>query len=140
MDFVRVPWSSSPSPVEEQYRDAGLQRTTGTQFLMPPCDSDLIDAFSRKHKGTQMTVGSRALCKHHVRLKDHPFWTTPSGSPSAKNEAAYSCLLKIMMDAVWKNVHMLTRTDLVYEIRNSQGYGVRWTLRPRLAFRGFLER
>ena len=137
--LLTLPWSTEPSPAEQQYRQAGLQRTIGTHFVLPPPEAELICAFQTKHKDSQMTVGSKALCKHHARQTDHPFWESPAGSPSAKNEAALRCLMLIMKDAVWRNVHMLANSNLVYEIRNSDTYGVRWLIQPKTAFWGFLE-
>ena len=44
-----------------------------------------------------------------------------------KNEQARRILCKITSDCVWMNVHTLPHALHVFEIRNSRGYGARWT-------------
>jgi len=52
--------------------------------------------------------------------------------------------MKVFRNAVWLNVHLLPHDVIVYEIRESQGYGARWIINNPsfengLEFRGFLE-
>jgi hypothetical protein len=53
-------------------------------------------------------------CRHFIDTK-------------AKNERARSILCKISGDCVWMNIHTLPHDVHVFEIRNSLGYGARWT-------------
>ena len=142
LNYLQVPWSNNPSAAETEYRSNGMIRTAGTQFIFPPQQFELIAAFELKHLGTQLSVGAKALCKHYARVLNHPIWTCPIGSCENKSAIARSHLDKLLEGAVWKNVHYLPHQELVYEIRDKLGYGMRWTLlrNPVICkFRGYLE-
>lgn len=137
---LQIPWSEEPGPSEIAYRAEGLVRTVGTQFVLPPQQDELIAAFEESHKGTLLSRGAKALCKHHARLPDHPVWTRPDGNPQSKSRIAKEHLLALLQNANWKNVHLLPHQQLVYEVRDAQGYGMRWTLGSSgCSFRGYLE-
>lgn len=133
---LRVPWSTQPRDAETQYRTAGLVKTKGTLFLLPPSDDVLRDTFNAPPRPkTRMSSGAVALCKHFERGgassehgRSHPFWTLPVGSNENKTDIARRILDEMMLQAVWKNVMLLHHGVAVYEIRNSRGYGMRWTL------------
>ncbi|KAJ9660294.1 hypothetical protein H2198_002602 [Neophaeococcomyces mojaviensis] len=133
---IRLPWSVVPSKAEEAYRLAGLVRTQGTLFLLPPDQSVLAEVFNAPPRPkTRMSSGAVALCKHFERGdassehgKAHPFWPLPKGSNDKKTQTAAEVLDQMMRDAQWKNMMMLHRGVAVYEIRNGLGYGMRWTL------------
>jgi len=85
-----------------------------------------------------MSSGAVALCKHFERGgsssehgRPHPFWTLPVGSNENKTEIASQILEQMLAGAVWKNVMLLHPGIAVYEIRNPQGYGMRWALELR---------
>lgn len=143
LDNLQVPWSDNPDPAEIEYKFKGMVRTAGTVFILPPQHDELIAAFEMKHAGTLLSVGAKALCKHYARVPDHPTWTCPTGSCETKSKIARSHLDKMLESAVWKNVHYLPHQELVYEIRDKLGYGMRWTMlqNPRICkFRGYLEK
>lgn len=133
---IQLPWSPSPSPAETAYRAAGLVKTQGTIFLLPPSDSALAEAFSSPPRPkTMMSSGAVALCKHFERGgassehgRAHPYWPLPVGSNDNKTKLAAEALNKMLKSTVWKNMMMLHRGVAVYEIRNVKGYGMRWTL------------
>ena len=131
-----LPWSPDPSERETAYRTAGLLRTKGTLFLLPPPDSALRATYNAPPRPkTRMSSGAVALCKHFERGGAssergiaHPFWTLPKGSNENKTEIAGQMLEQMLAEAVWKNVMLLHPGLAVYEIRNPQGFGMRWTL------------
>ncbi|KIW65355.1 hypothetical protein PV04_07621 [Phialophora macrospora] len=131
-----LPWSANPPEREKAYRVAGLVRTKGTLFLLPPPDSILRETFNAPPRPkTRMSSGAVALCKHFERGgassehgRAHPFWTLPTGSNENKTEVARQILEQMLAEAVWKNVMLLHHGLAVYEIRNAKGYGMRWTL------------
>lgn len=129
---LELRWSDAPSASEKAYRAAGLQRTAGTIFLLPPSQAELTRTFNERHKGRSLSVGARALCKHYERRQSteevHPFWSLPTGSEANKTEMANNVLNSIMREACWRNVLLLHPGVAVYEIRISAGYGMRWTL------------
>ncbi|OCT49001.1 hypothetical protein CLCR_05185 [Cladophialophora carrionii] len=131
-----LPWSADPPGREQAYRAAGLVRTKGTLFLLPPPDSVLRETFNAPPRPkTRMSSGAVALCKHFERGgassehgRAHPFWTLPQGSNDNKTEIARQILEQMLAEAVWKNVMLLHHGVAVYEIRNAKGFGMRWTL------------
>ncbi|KIX99010.1 uncharacterized protein Z520_05471 [Fonsecaea multimorphosa CBS 102226] len=131
-----LPWSTSPSDREKTYRAAGLVKTKGTLFLLPPPTSTLRDSFKAPPRPkTRMSSGAVALCKHFERGgassehgRPHSFWTLPAGSNENKTEIARGILENMLVHAVWRNVMLLHHGVAVYEIRNAWGYGMRWTL------------
>lgn len=133
---IQLPWSTTPSTTETTYRAAGLVKTQGTIFLLPPSDTALADAFNAPPRPkTMMSSGAVALCKHFERGgassehgRSHPYWPLPVGSNDNKTKLASEALNKMLKSTVWKNMMMLHRGVAVYEIRNSKGFGMRWTL------------
>ena len=136
---LRIPWSDAPTYEEKAYRQAGCMRTVGTCFMLVPEDALLIEAFESLHPRSKLSVGARALCKHHARHPDHPFWRQPTGPEGRKNALARQHLEDMIAAAAWRNVHQLHGDLPVYEIRNSLGYGMRWSLGDSVEFRGYLE-
>jgi hypothetical protein len=135
-----IPWNLE-NVDEVVYKEHGCVKTVGTVFVVPPSDEELIQAFEKKHKGRNLTVGARALCKHYQRVEGkHPFWTFPTGSEFEKSKSVRKHLDDMLQNSVWKNVHKLSGDTTVYETRNAQGYGMRWTLSGEsISFRGYLE-
>ncbi|KAI8092916.1 uncharacterized protein BX664DRAFT_328499 [Halteromyces radiatus] len=112
--------------------------------------NDTTDTNNKKKKNMQnhiLTVGAKALSKHWHRDRQNEFWGNCTGSESTKNDHANRVLLKILTNAVWINLHSLPHDQAVYEIRESNGYGARWTttttkegkIQDDWLFRGFLE-
>jgi len=59
--------------------------------------------------------------------KDEGWWGIPSGPVAGINERAVAIFHKIYDNATWRNLHWLPHQILVYEIRISEGYGMRWS-------------
>ncbi|KEF54132.1 uncharacterized protein A1O9_09927, partial [Exophiala aquamarina CBS 119918] len=84
--------SQEPNEAERQYLDAGLVRTKGTLFLLPPSTDVLRRTFNSPPRPiTRMLSGTIALCKHFERGgassehgRHHPLWTLPTGSDEKK--------------------------------------------------------
>lgn len=146
MDALIVPWTNSDG--ELAYKELGFVKTVGTVFAQPPPDSILLSSFQKQHNPkANLTVGARALSKHFMRsrTKKTTFWNEPTGTESEKNKAALDHFFDIMSTAVWRNIHLLHKECLIYELRNKNGYGMRWQLLSinytinDVIFRGFLE-
>lgn len=133
---LQLPWSANPSQAESAYRAAGLVKTQGTMFLLPPDDNELVAAFEALPRPkSRMSAGAVALCKHFERGGSsaehgiaHPYWPLPVGSNPNKDKIASSVLQKMLETVAWRNIMMLHKGVAVYELRNSLGYGMRWTL------------
>ncbi|KAK8067379.1 hypothetical protein PG997_014126 [Apiospora hydei] len=135
---LQLPWSPEPSPEETAYRNASdnMVRTQGTVFLLPPARQALVESFNAPPRPkTRMSAGAVALCKHFERGgassehgRPHPFWPWPKGSNEHKTELAAGVLENVLGNVRWENVLMLHSYVAIYEVRNSRGFGLRWTL------------
>lgn len=66
---LQLPWSAEPSPEETAYRQAGLVRTQGTVFLLPPDRQALVESFNAPPRPkTRMSAGAVALCSKCLSL------------------------------------------------------------------------
>ncbi|KAH3757433.1 sodium-coupled neutral amino acid transporter 10 [Pelomyxa schiedti] len=120
----------------------GLRCTKGSILRVPPGPLEIIQAFNLPHapnSSARLTVGGRALSKHCERSRDGWWGDGLSGEESVKNRRAETALRNILSDPVWLNTHMLPHDIPIYEIRNREGYGARWSVDPPFEFRGFLE-
>ena len=101
--------------------------------VLPPPPHDLVVAFGRRHQVDQLfSVGARALAKHHHRDETASWWGSDvtKGTQPQKNVAGLAVLHRVLADIAWANCHMLPHDVVTYEVRNSQGYGARWTVSP----------
>lgn len=137
MQELRSPWCIEDDviPACIEYKKAGYTKTRGTVVMSPPSNEYLRQAFFEPHKGTVLTVGARALCKHHARRTDHPFWKMPAGRPDDKNLIAAEHLEDILNKSTWKNIFRLHSDVIILEMRVDEGYGMRW----RIASEGIVE-
>jgi hypothetical protein len=140
----------------------GLRLTAGSvsaiaRGIVPPSLPTLLGCFGMPHcLGQTLSVGARALTKHHHRDESDSWWgAAVSGTQARKNEQALRVVVdRILCDAVWRNVHMLPHDQVTFEVRCAKGYGARWVAAPVTAsvdgaavptgqhdvtFRGFLE-
>ena len=127
----------------------GFRKTAGSQAIPWPSYDELKDSFNqphtvlteeqkqkRKNPPSPLTVGAKALTKHSGRSSEG-FWGKFRGSEKQKNIDANAKLEEILRDAVWINIHMIVKKEIIIECRIERGYGIRWTGDGR--FRGFLE-
>ncbi|CAG5117240.1 unnamed protein product [Candidula unifasciata] len=117
----------------------GIRKTAWNKNLLPPSRKSLVNSFTAKHHPKyELSVGARALSKHHHRDRSKSFWGNCTGSDSAKNEHAMKILNKILDNAVWINIYWLPHYSCIIEVRQNQGYGIRWSV-DGSRFRGLLE-
>ena len=117
----------------------GVRSTIGSTEGILIKKSELLRMFNvtyQKHNSkTAITVGARALSKHFDRNKDN-FWFC-NGTEQQRNSQAEEVFHKIMDGCVWINIHYLPNKTKVLEIRNFNGYGMRWNYFG--GFRGLVE-
>lgn len=117
----------------------GVRCTAGSANFLPPSQELLLATFnSLHHPSAKLTVGGRALSKHSHRDVSDSWWGVCTGSEEEKNRHALRVTLKILKAATWINIHQLPQDVKVIEVRNMEGYGVRWK-HDGSEFRGFLE-
>jgi hypothetical protein len=133
----------------------GMRQTVGTQPMLPPSRSTLLQAANQPHtKGHgKLSVAARARAKHAHRGAKDQFFGTATGPPEKQSRDAAVFVRRILEEAVWINSHVFgniheTIWDAVLECRLANGYGARWTIAATTAaedkqeaveFRGFLE-
>lgn len=95
--------------------------------------------------GPAQTDLARAVTKHCIRCSSG-HWGEHRGRAAEMNRRALSLLLALLREAVWVNWYRLPHEVCTYEIRDAQGYGMRWSFSPSagpgeasLRFRGLLE-
>ena len=116
----------------------GLQRTMGSVERIPPDLYTLWLSFQKiNKKNSILSVGARALSKHCHRSQDN-WWGAFTGTEKEKNQLAIKVLIRILNDISWINIHVLPHDKYVFEIRCTDGFGVRWS-HDGNTFRGFLE-
>lgn len=117
----------------------GIRKTVGTKDLWPPSRAKLMESFSEQHSPkAELSVGARALAKHHHRDQSDAWWGNCTGTEKQKNENALNIVNNILDNATWINIHWLPQDVFVIEARVNEGYGARWTADGK-QFRGFLE-
>lgn len=120
----------------------GFVETVGTNLeLLPPPTSTLLSTFSAPHnpnvKGSTLTNGARALAKHVLR-SSAGYWGPIHGSDTEKNRHAVDLISRLLANCSWMNMHIVRPHGTVFEIRNDDGYGARWSV-DGAKFIGFLE-
>ena len=104
---------------------------------LPPEKKHLIQTFDEPFN-SELSVGTRALTKH-INRTANSFWGELKGNNSFKNQQARSILFHLIKHQTWWNTFEHYQLDTVYEIRIASGFGMRWQVKPKLKFIGFLE-
>ena len=63
----------------------GMRRSVGSVNVIPTSKEKLLEAFTKNHKKTKLTVGARAFSKHCVRSSDN-WWGICTGNIPNKNK------------------------------------------------------
>ena len=119
----------------------GLAYTVGSALgSTPPSISVCLSAYLVPNT-VGLTAGSRAWSKHshrsQSRVSDESerakqkqsagWWGTASGPIPVINDNSIALFWKVMNAATWRNLHWLPHQVLVYEVRDAEGYGMRWS-------------
>ncbi|KAK4406262.1 hypothetical protein Sango_0632700 [Sesamum angolense] len=128
----------------------GFVQTIGTNpESLPPPSSTLLSTFlaptNPDVKGSTLTNGARALAKHANRSSEG-YWGALSGNgimtrtfcDYEKNKHAMDVIIRLFTQCSWMNMHIVPPHGIVFEIRNDDGYGARWS-GDGTKFIGFLE-
>ncbi|VDP90348.1 unnamed protein product [Echinostoma caproni] len=115
-----------------------IRKTFGSlDHLLIPRHLLLEAADKPLEPGSRLTVCGRARDKHLARDSTGR-WGTAAGDDRSKNEAARRMMEEILDLAEWINIHHLPQCTPTLEIRDRDGFGLRFDIEP-LRFRGFLE-
>ncbi|KFE99973.1 hypothetical protein IX39_04840 [Chryseobacterium formosense] len=103
---------------------------------IPPLKSLLIEA-CEKPFNNEITIAQRAWEKHVGRLDDQ-FWGEAKGNNQQKQKALMEKINYILDHKTWWNIFFHYKHELVFEVREKEGYGIRWSHGGKNLI-GFLE-
>lgn len=104
---------------------------------IPPLQNVLINA-CKEPFNNEITIAQRAWEKHTGRMEDH-FWGEVKGNNQQKEEKVMQKIHYILENKTWWNVFFHYKHGLVFEVREKQGHGIRWSHGGKKLI-GFLEK
>lgn len=112
----------------EHWLDVLGQRLTSASIrnenAVPPLKNILLEA-CRKPFNSEITMAQRAWEKHSGRTDDQ-FWGEIKGSNQQKQEKVMEKINYILDHRTWWNVFYHYKHELVFEVREKEGHGIRW--------------
>lgn len=103
---------------------------------IPPLISVLMDACKEPYN-EEITIAQRAWEKHTGRMEDD-FWGEVKGNNRQKQEKVMKKIQYILENKTWWNIFFHYKHGLVFEIREKEGHGIRWS-HSGTKLIGFLE-
>ncbi|MGE8513926.1 MAG: hypothetical protein ACN6N7_14575 [Chryseobacterium culicis] len=104
---------------------------------IPPLKSMLINA-CKEPFNNEITIAQRAWEKHIGRMDDD-FWGEIKGNNQQKQEKVMAKIHNILDHKTWWNVFFHYKHELVFEVREKEGHGIRWS-HGGTKLIGFLEK
>ncbi|WP_454046798.1 hypothetical protein [Chryseobacterium sp. Marseille-Q8038] len=104
---------------------------------IPPLKSMLINA-CKEPFNNEITIAQRAWEKHIGRMDDD-FWGEIKGNNQQKQEKVMAKIHNILENKTWWNVFFHYKHELVFEVREKEGHGIRWS-HGGTKLIGFLEK
>lgn len=90
-----------------------------------PLTSVLIEA-CKEPFNNEITIAQRAWEKHTGRMNDN-FWGEVKGNNQQKQEKVMQKIHYILENKTWWNVFFHYKHELVFEVREKEGHGIRWS-------------
>ena len=104
---------------------------------IPPLNKILIEA-CKEPFNSEITIAQRAWEKHTGRA-DEDFWGEVKGNNRQKQEKVMQKIHYILENKTWWNVFFHYKHELVFEVREKEGHGIRWSHGGKKLI-GFLEK
>ncbi|PRB00319.1 hypothetical protein CQ046_19355 [Chryseobacterium sp. MYb7] len=104
---------------------------------IPPLKATLINACQEPFNN-EITIAQRAWEKHIGRIDDD-FWGEIKGNNQQKQEKVMAKINNILENKTWWNVFFHYKHELVFEVREKEGHGIRWS-HGGTKLIGFLEK
>lgn len=127
-------------PIEDWLIVLGQRLTSASirdENAIPPLQNVLIDA-CKEPFNNEITIAQRAWEKHTGRMEDH-FWGEVKGNNQQKQEKVMQKIHYILENKTWWNIFFHYKHGLVFEVREKQGHGIRWSHGGKKLI-GFLEK
>ncbi|WP_225875489.1 MULTISPECIES: hypothetical protein [Chryseobacterium] len=126
-------------PFEHWLNILGQRLTSASirdENAIPPLRNLLIEA-CEKPFNDEITTAQRAWEKHVGRMDDQ-FWGEVKGNNQQKQQMVMEKINYILDHKTWWNVFFHYKHELVYEVREKGGHGIRWSHGGKNLI-GFLE-
>lgn len=126
-------------PFENWLNILGQRLTSASirdENAIPPLRKTLIEA-CQKPFNEEITIAQRAWEKHVGRMDDQ-FWGEVKGNNQQKQEKVMEKINFILDNKTWWNVFFHYKHELVFEVREKDGHGIRWSHGGKHLI-GFLE-
>ncbi|MCD0457747.1 hypothetical protein LPB85_20095 [Chryseobacterium sp. LC2016-27] len=126
-------------PFEHWLNILGQRLTSASlrdENAIPPLKSLLIEACERSFN-KEITIAQRAWEKHVGRMEDQ-FWGEIKGNNQQKRQIVMEKINFILENKTWWNVFFHYKHELVFEVREKDGHGIRWSHGGKNLI-GFLE-
>ncbi|WP_439479641.1 hypothetical protein [Chryseobacterium aquaticum] len=126
-------------PFEHWLNILGQRLTSASirdENAIPPLRNLLIEA-CEKPFNDEITTAQRAWEKHVGRMGDQ-FWGEVKGNNQQKQQMVMKKINNILDNKTWWNVFFHYKHELVYEVREKGGHGIRWSHGGKNLI-GFLE-
>ncbi|MEG1590725.1 hypothetical protein [Chryseobacterium sp.] len=126
-------------PFEHWLNILGQRLTSASlrdENAIPPLKSLLIEACERSFN-KEITIAQRAWEKHVGRMEDQ-FWGEIKGNNQQKRQIVMQKINFILENKTWWNVFFHYKHELVFEVREKDGHGIRWSNGGKNLI-GFLE-
>lgn len=121
----------------------GIRCTNKSLYELPPKRDYLLIQFNRPvSEKSKLSCGARAVMKHCDRNSNHKkYWGKISGNEYTRNNNSNLICMEILANACWINIFELNSTTKIVEIRDDEGYGLRWDYidYKTCAFKGLVE-
>ncbi|UCA59255.1 MULTISPECIES: hypothetical protein [Chryseobacterium] len=128
-------------PFEEWLVVLGQRLTSASirdKNAVPPLNSVLIEA-CKEPFNEEITIAQRAWEKHTGRMNGDDFWGEVKGNNQQKQEKVIQKIQDILENKTWWNVFFHYKHELVFEVREKEGHGIRWSHGGKKLI-GFLEK
>ncbi|PXW09407.1 MULTISPECIES: hypothetical protein [Chryseobacterium] len=148
--FITVLESSDSDEVKADFLEAipfehwlnvlGQRLTSASirnENAVPPLKTILINA-CKEPFNSEITMAQRAWEKHIGRIDDD-FWGEIKGNNQQKQEKVMAKIHDILENKTWWNVFFHYKHELVFEVREKEGHGIRWS-HGGTKLIGFLEK
>lgn len=115
-------------PFEHWLNILGQRLTSASirdERAIPPPRKVLIEA-CQKPFNEEITIAQRAWEKHVGRMEDQ-FWGEVKGNNREKQEKVMEKINFILDSKTWWNVFFHYKHELVFEVREKGGHGIRWS-------------
>ncbi|SMO91750.1 hypothetical protein SAMN06265171_11210 [Chryseobacterium rhizoplanae] len=127
-------------PFEHWLNILGQRLTSASirdEHAIPPLKTMLINACQEPFNN-EITIAQRAWEKHIGRMDDN-FWGEIKGNNQQKQEKVMAKIHDILDNRTWWNVFFHYKHELVFEVREKEGHGIRWS-HGGTKLIGFLEK